>query len=562
MADVALNLGPSARAGAFSPPARRQYAAMIWVQSRIFLNSFRTPRGGFELGARVLSMTMFFFVSIGPAVGMGIAAYQAALHQRPLGIAILFWTLCLVWQFFSAFAPALAGQNPDLNHLLRFPVSFGSWMLLYLVYGIASPSTFIGLLWAVGIGIGLGVARPDLALWSTIVLSVFVLFNILLSRTILSWIERVMAQRRTREIVTGLLLLSALAAQALNPAFHQTRHGAPYGVQRKTIQRCAERFWAVQKYLPPGTATASIDQHLLASGSGALPFGGLLLYTMAIGGLLGVRLRAESRGENLSEVRRAPAPAAVVRSARRSAPGFSGPVAAVLEKDLRYLLRSGPMLYALAAPLVMVFVFGGAFRAGSFSTIRNHYALPLGIIWAFMGLTQMVSNSFGAEGHGIQFYFLSPTPLRKIVLGKNAMHLLLFSVEAVLITAIVLYRFGLPPLSVAAATIAWILFAVPLDFAAGNIFSVLMPYRINLTRMRRQEFSLGNGLLSMLAQAFILGIGAAVMLPCAAFHQPWLAAPILLALAAVSLLVYTQVLARIDRLIESHRESLIRDVAK
>ncbi|HLJ76644.1 MAG TPA: hypothetical protein VKT75_04490, partial [Acidobacteriaceae bacterium] len=216
----------------------------------------------------------------------------------------------------------------------------------------------------------------------------------------------------------------------------------------------------------------------------------------------------------------------------------------------------------LAAPLVMVFLFGGAIRAGSFSAIRTAYALPLAIIWAFMGLTQMVSNSFGIEGHGIQFYFLSPTPLRKVVLAKNAMHLLLFALEAVLITGIVLYRFGPPPLSIAAATLAWILFALPLDFAAGNVLSVLMPYRVNMTRMRRQEFSLGNGLLSMLAQGLILAVGAAVMLPCAAFHRRWLAAPILLGLAAISFAVYTQVLLRMDRLIESHRESLIHDVAK
>lgn len=538
---------------------------MIWVQSRIFLNSFRRMRGGFELGARILTIVMFFFVSTGPAVGMGIGAYEAALHGRFIGIAILFWVLCLVWQFFSAFAPALAGQNPDLNHLLRFPVSFGSWMLLYLFYGIASPSTLIGLLWATGIGIGIGVARPDLALWSTVVLITFVLFNILLSRAILSWIERVMAQRRTREIVTGALLFLALAGQAFNPAFHQTRHGTPYGIRKQAVHLFAERFWTVQKFLPPGVATVAVDQQLGHSGSGALPFSALVVYTISIGALLGMRLRAESRGENLSEVRRAPAqPAAVrTRQPQRRALDFAGPVAAVLEKDLRYLLRSGPMLYALAAPLVMVFVFGGAFRGGgSASHFRTAYALPLGIIWAFMGLTQMVSNSFGGEGHGIQFYFLSPTPLRKVVLAKNAMHLLLFTIEALAITGIVVYRYGWPPLSVAAATVAWILFAVPLDFAAGNLLSVLMPYRVNMTRMRRQEFSLGNGMLSMLAQAFILGMGAAVMLPCAAFHRPWLAVPILLALAAAALLVYAQVLARIDGLIDSHRESLIHDVAK
>lgn len=560
MADLAPPLPASLPSGTFSPLARRQYAAMIWIQGRIFLNSFRTMRGGFELGARILSITFFFFVSIGPASGMGFGAYEAALHGHTFGIAILLWVLCGVWQFFSALAPAMAGQNPDLNHLLRYPVSFGSWMLLYLVYGIASPSTLIGFLWTVGIGVGISIARPDLAFSTLLTLGVFLLFNILLSRAILSWIERIMAQRRTREIITGVLLVLALAGQALNPALHQNRHGTPYGLRKKTIDRIAERAFLVQKYLPPGLASASITDALTRKGNGTLPFGGLALYTLAATGLLAIRLRSESRGENFSETsRRSPVSAARVR--QRPLLDYSGPVAAVFEKDLRYLLRSGPMLYALAVPLVMVFVLGGAFHSG-LSAIRNGYALPLGIVWAFMGLTQLVSNNFGTESHGIQFYFLAPTPIRTVVLAKNALHLVLFALEAVLITAIVVYRYGVPHPSVATATLAWILFAIPLYLTAGNILSILMPYRVNMTRMRRQEFSLGNGMISMLSQALILGIGAAVLVPCALLGHPWLATPILLALAGVSVTVYLQTLARIEGLMESHREALIRDIAK
>lgn len=552
----------SSRAGAFSALAKRQYAAMIWVQSRIFLNSFRTLRGGFELGARVLSIAFFFVISIGPAIGMGFTAYHVVSRGHTFGIAVLLWIVFLVWQFFTAFSPAIAGQNPDLTHLLRFPVSFGSWMLLYLVYGIASPSTLIGVLWTVGIGTGISIARPSLFLSTALTLAIFVLFNILLSRAILSWIERIMARRRTRELVTGALLVFALAGQALNPALHQHRHRTPFGLRISTIALILHRARVIQSYLPPGCAADSIAAPP-GSDIGAVPLAGLALYALAAGCLLGVRLRAESLGENLSEAPRRP----VIRSTAARERGrrlldFPGPVAAVFEKDLRYLMRSGPMLYALAAPLVMVFVFGGAIRSSSMSGIRAAYALPLGIVWAFMGLTQLVSNNFGIEGHGLQFYFLSPTPLRTIVLAKNAMHLALFALEAILITGIVIYRFGPPAPSMALATLAWILFAVPLYFTAGNLFSILMPYRVNMTRMRRQEFSLGNGLSSMLAQSVILGIGAAVMLPCAAFGREWLATPILLALAGVSIAVYLAILARIDRFMDSHRESLVRDIAK
>jgi ABC-2 type transport system permease protein len=434
-------------------------------------------------------------------------------------------------------------------------------MLLYLVYGIASPSTLIGAMWTVGIATGIIAARPDLAVTTLLTLAFFLLFNILLSRTVLSWIERLMAQRRTREIITGVLLVFALAAQAFNPALHQHR-GIPYGLRKETVNRIAQRAYLVQKYLPPGLATASVGEPLTSHGSGSLPLGGLVLYTFAVTGLLGVRLRSESRGENFSETaRRDVSPTSAARARRRPLLDYSGPVGAVFEKDLRYLLRSGPMLYALAVPLVMVFVLGGAFHSG-FSAIRNGYALPLGIVWAFMGLTQLVSNNLGTEGHGIQFYFLSPTPMRTVMLAKNALHVVLFALEAILITGIVVYRFGLPDASVATATLAWILFAVPLYLIAGNTLSILMPYRVNMTRMRRQEFSLGNGMISMVSQALILGIGAAVLVPCALFGHRWLATPILLALAGVSMAVYLHILSRIEGMMESHREALIRDIAK
>ena len=41
--------------------------------------------------------------------------------------------------------------------------------------------------------------------------------------------------------------------------------------------------------------------------------------------------------------------------------GGSGPIAAVIEKDVRSLLRTLPLLYAIGAPLLLVLVFSGVF---------------------------------------------------------------------------------------------------------------------------------------------------------------------------------------------------------
>lgn len=550
--------------GFLSRRARDQYAALAWVQTRIFVHSLRTRRGGFELGARVATFFIFTGIAIGPSIGLGIGAWAAAAHGRMLGIGILLWVLFGAWQGFAALAPALAGQNPELSHLLRYPVSFGSWILLYLIYGLVAPSTLIGLLWTTAIGVGISIARPDLAGWVAGTLVIFAFFNLVLSRTILAWIERWLAQRRTREIVTGLFLLVALAGQALNPALHQGAFGSPSSAHLQTLQRVVDRVWLAQGIFPPGVATNSIGS---AMHGRALPAAesllALCLYSAGAAGLLTIRLRAESRGENLSEAPRRSTPAkARARAARGSLIHFSGPVAAVFEKDLRYLMRSGPMLYNLAVPLVMVVVFGGTMRGGGMYGLRLRYALPLGMVWAFLGLTRLISNNLGAEGDGIQFFFLSPTPMRTVILGKNLLHLTLFLMEAAVITSIVLFRFGAPAPSIAAATAAWVLFAVPANLAAGNLLSIKMPYRVNLARIRRETGALGNGFTSMLVQFSIIAIGGVVLAATAFIGHPWLATPLLLFLASLSLLVYGRVLSSVDGMVQSRRDSLLLEIAK
>ncbi len=562
MADLASPPKPRSTPAFLTPLARQQYAALVWMQSRIFLNSLRTMRGSFEAGARIVAFLIFGAIAIGPAFGMGFGAWVAVSQGHPLGIVILLWVLFLMWQVFSALAPALAGQNPDLNHLLRFPVSLGSWILLYLLYGIAAPSTLIGLVWTCGIGIGITVARPDLFPFTAVTLALFAAFNVLLSRTILAWVERWMAQRRTREIFTGIFLLLALLGQLFNPAFHDYGQMHPGAKHHHPVLRIPAPVRAVQAALPPGLAASAILQPMRHRGARVLPLLGMGFYIVAVAGLLTLRLRAESRGEAFSETARTSPAASSSKVRRRAVLDFSGPVAAVFEKDLRYLLRSGPMLYALAAPLVMVFLFGGAVRSGNFGKLRAEYALPLGLVWAFLGLTRLVTNNLGGDGQGISIYFLSPTRLRSVILAKNALHLVLFLLEALLITGLVIFRFGLPSPAVAAATLAWILFAVPTNFAAGNLLSILMPYRLNLNRMRTEPGATGNGLLGALLQAVVLGIGALVYVPCALFDRRWLAALILLALAAVAVFAYLRILAHVDRLMQSKQESLLLALAR
>ncbi len=555
--------GGANRQGFASQLARQQYSALAWARLRIFAHSLRSRRGGLDLSAGIMSYVMGLGIALGPSIALGIGAWFGVSRHHPLGLIAELWVVLGIWQFLSALAPALAGPSPEMNNLLRYPISFGSWVLLYLVYGLISPSSIIGALWCVAIWIGVGVAQANLLGWAALALAIFAMFNLLLSRAILAWVERWMAQRRTREILTAVFLFFALAVQVLNPALYQQNGKLPFGLKQSTISHVADKVKWVQGVFPPGLASASIlrpAQGQTAAGAGAL--GALLLWMLGAGAVLTVRLHAESRGESLSEAPRAMAAGRRPAPRRWRALDFSGPLAAVFEKDLRYVLRSGPLLYALGTPPVMVFFFSMMYRQGLYSSVPRGDALPLGLAWAFLGLTRLVYNNLGMEGAGIQFYFLSPAPARTVVLGKNMLHLALFALEAAAICGMIVFRFGAPRGGIAVATIAWVLFAVPANFAAGNALSISMPYRTSLTRMKGEAGSLSNTLLSMFIQLSLLGIGAAVFIPFAAFGREWMATPVLLALAAVSIFVYWRILGNVDRMVENRRESLTLEVMK
>jgi ABC-2 type transport system permease protein len=384
---------------------------------------------------------------------------------------------------------------------------------------------------------------------------------------IFAWIDRWLAQRRTREILSAVFLFLLLGAQVLNPALRMNSkhgHSGVTFVSRETVAR-VER---VQSLLPAGLAAGSLSAAAEGHVPGAITdTGWLAVYAAGAGFLLCVRLRKEYRGENLSE---APARAAVVKArgvrsqavVTRSAEGagraasVSGVISAVFEKELRFLLRSGPMLYSLVAPLVILLVF----RGGSGHSFP--YALPLGIAYGFLGLTRLIYNSLGAEGTGIQFYFTSSAPMRSVMLGKNLMHLALFGLELALVCTIATVRFGLPGTPMLLATFAWVLFALPAHLAAGNILSVTMAYRMNMGRMSRDQGATGNALLSLGIQLAILGVGALVMIGLTALGQAQMAPLAFLVLAAGSVTLYLTVLKNIDRMMTARRESLMGTLAR
>lgn len=554
-----------ATGGVFSRLALAQYAALIAMRWQAFRNGLRSTRGVLEAAAGGLNYLVYAGMGLSVGAGLGVGAYYLTSHNRLWALPALLWTVFFFWQT-TPIAVASFQQQFDLAGLLRFPLGFRPFFVLHLLFGLIDVSAVLGALASLGIWIGIVLVRPALSAWVALALVVFGIFNVLLSRAIFAWFDRWLARRKTREIVSVLILVGVLGLQFLNPAVHEHRQSAPFTPESPaaTQHRLAQAD-AVQRWLPPGAACRSIERAANGHAADALAYIALLgLYLLVAGYLLAVRLRAEHRGESLSEAakaQKAEKRANAAKSTVSLALGGSGPISAIIEKDLRTIMRSLPLLYMIGAPLLMVIVLASLMHNGR-GGWQVQISIPLCIAYALLGFTQMIYNNLGAEGSGIQLLFLSPTPVRTVLLAKNLLHALIFALVSLIAGVLACLRLGTPDRAWLAVTVAWLVFALPLHLAVGNIFSLTMPRRISLSRIGRQRGAGASGLLSMLAQLVVVGVGAAAVALCWHFGHIWVAAPLLLALAIPSLLVWMRTLAGAEAMANRHRDELIGTLAK
>jgi ABC-2 type transport system permease protein len=374
-------------------------------------------------------------------------------------------------------------------------------------------------------------------------------------------VERWLAQRRTREIFAVLFFLVMISFQLLGPML--SRYGPR---STPALRKLGTEVSPVQSVLPPGIAANAVAAMAGGQVGKAAAFLGLLgVFGVAFVRVLSIRLRAQYRGENLNE-------APTIQSARTathalklgwSVPGLSAPVAAVLEKELRYLSRSGPMLLTLITPIIMLLIFGlgqGRSAPGGFLQRSPDMGFPMGAAYSLLLLTNLVYNNFGADGGGIQFFLASPVPFRRVVLGKNLAHVTVLALETTVVWIGVSVLFHPPTFAITLTTLTAMLFAVPANLAIGNLLSLHSPKRIEFGTFGRQRASQLTVLLSLGVQIVVFGLAATTMALAHYYREIWFAVAVFLLLALVSLVGYEIVLRRVDQLALGNRETLTTEL--
>jgi ABC-2 type transport system permease protein len=542
---------------------RGQLAAIAWLRWRLFVNALRSTRGKMEFISQIIVGLAFAIGGLGGAAVMGGMTFFFLERGKPELLALLLWTVFLFWQVFPIMATAFT-NNPDSSDLLRFPLTYRSYFLVRLAYGTFDPATFLGSLWSFGILLGVGFTKASLLPWTFLVLATFAACNLLFMQMVFAWVERWLAQRRTREVLGILFVLVMLSFQLIGPLtgyFGRRAH--------PQLRRFVEVIGPVQGILPPGLAADAISQGLYSRfmvGFSSLAM--LAAFLLVIGYCLHVRLRAQHRGENLSEAA-ATSTSPQGRQLRMgwSLLGFAPPVAAVWEKEIRYLLRSGPMLLTLIMPIFVLVIF----RFGPMNPARHSsawlartpdMAFPAAAGYTLLMLTNLVCNNFGGDGGGIQFFFASPVSFSEIVLAKNLTHASILAVETLIAWIGVSFLYGRPRPEVTIATLAGLLFAAPLNISVGNLLSIYSPRKLDYSTFGRQRASQVTVLISLALQIVVVSVGATVFWIARHYGNFWIATLMLLLLSAISLSGYVIVLGRMDRFAQDRRETLVAELCK
>jgi ABC-2 type transport system permease protein len=554
----------------------RQLSLVIMLRWRTFRNGMRSQSEKMHVLGSVALGIFFTLLAFGGALGIGFGAFEIVGMQRWIYLSMMLWGIFMFWQF----VPVLASQtNPgfDGRNFLRFPIKFSAFFLMSTAYGLADPFALAGILWHIAMGIGISIARPDLKWWAALALACSALMNLLFNRMLFAWLERLLAKRRTREIVTVLFILFFVSIQFSRVILQ--RWGP---VVRSALENSA----SVWRALPPALAGTVIEHAANDDPSAAAMTTGLLaLYACAFGGLFAFRAHAQFTGEDLGEsaapVRRKtvvprvqiPVPSSVAATAESAAAQrvsglISGPVTAIIGKEFKYLYRNSMLLMNVFMPLVLIVFFGmtasmpGKHGGPSpFSRFNGGYAYPAAVAYLFLLIMNFCPNNLAYEGRGIERYFLSPIKFRDVMLAKNLFHGALVGFEALLVLGVLIAMGHPPTLLIILATWAALPFAALMHFGVGNWLSLQYPRKFEFG-MRRQRPSGMTMVISFGLLAAVMGTIALVGAICLWLAGLWLLPIAYLVLSAAAVVVYRLMLASTSQQAITQRDALLEQLAR
>lgn len=537
------------------PGVLEQLKLVAGLRWRILRNSLRHKNNRWDLIGMVWVIIFSGLLVAGLSFAFFAGAHEFIARGRASWIALLYWLIFLWWQAFPMFLAGF-GSNFEFSTLLRFPLSFRAFYLLGLGYGLADFGAVSSIIWILSMLIGAATASPAVLPAMLLASVLFVLVNVTIERLLGSWVEKILAKRRSREIFLGVFILSMVSLNFLNPLLQ--RYGS--SARPRILEILPYISW-----LPGSLAGNIVNAAAIANHRGVLlGAAGLLVWLVVTSGLLWQRFETQYRGEAISE---SPAPAAAKKREKKNVtsaaefPALVPPqVAGVVLKEFRYLTRNGFAFLILVIPPVMVMFFTVQFGRGSMlkeHSLKPDLFFPAILAYLILILMSPAYNSFAYEGKGIQSYFLAPVRFQDVLLGKNLFLVALVAFELILAFGLLTWRVGWPGTPMFVATVMAGSFAVSGQLTIANWSSLSFPKKMELGKMKGQRNSAVAVWTAFGVQIVLGAICALILMAGRWFGNVWIPAVAFTGLTAAAVGGYVASLPAMNRLAEQKKELLI-----
>ena len=469
-----------------------QLLTLIWLKWRLLRNSLRSSKAVVNRVASILGMLLALFFALIVALGLGFAAY-ALSQPDALGDAfrrtatrdasesasaefIFFSMFGLIYLMWATVPLSIGGSKQfDAGKLLMYPITLRKLFAVDFVSELTTLHSIFAIPAVIAICVGVGFGTGNLAL-SLLTAIPAILFGIALSKWLSTTIGSLLRRKRARgEAIVALIgavagLSAAIAGQIAPLLF---KH--------------AESFRAL-RWTPPGAAAfllvgSSSDPLAYVESFITLSLYGIALviftYGIARRAALGIGGRRRQKSAVVTE--------SVTGYSGWQLPLISGELSAVVEKELRYVLRNAQVRMMALMPLILIVIRAvntqrlGRARAappGIFLTYGSGLLATGGVLYVFLILAGLSCNHFAFEEGGMRTLILSPIDRRKILLGKNIVITLLALVFATILLILNTIVFSdLDALKLLFIGLSFVSFAA-LSSSMGNWLSIRFPKRM------------------------------------------------------------------------------------
>jgi hypothetical protein len=567
---------------------------VLWLRWRLTRNQWARGGGIRAALAAIVAIGALVLSAVGLGAGL-IAGIVALGESRPMVVMVVWLGLTAAFLFFwliGLITELQRSETIDLQRLMHLPVRLGQLFVVNYLASHLSTSVILFVPAAIGLSIGLAISRGP-AMLLLIPLALGMMFMVTAWTYLLrGWLATLMSNpRRRRAIVMGLTAGLVLLSQAPNLYFNVIRRPDRAVVRRsdETREQRSERQareadelgqilrWqaAVPPFWVPVGAQALAEGRPLPA---VLGFFGVIAL-----GAVGLRRAYTStlhfyQGETGGRAASARSPSRPRRVAagrplvERRLPRVPGQAAAVALATFQSMLRAPEVKMQWGASFLVTLLVGSAmlFRtADGLPAAAGPFIATAVVVFSMFLMVGFVGNQFGFDRDGFRALVLSPADRWTILLGKNLAVFPAAAASATLLVLVLSVWLRLSPL-VFVASLLQLVAGVLVASTAGNLMSILVPYRIQPGSMKPTKLPGTAIVLVIVAQLTLPAALSPVFLaPGAGFLAERAGGPpagvvnllVSMFLASITAVVYWRSLAPLGRLLRRRETAILRAVS-